>query len=82
MFYLYLGTGVGLLFVGGSVLLLQAYFWLMHQEWIPAPLSYFWELIGIAGPLGDLPMAGVFILFGGWFTWEAVKRGKRAAQSD
>jgi len=76
MFYLYLFTGAGLLFVGGSVLLLQAYFWLIHQEWLPAPLSYFWELVGIAGPVGELPLPGVFMLFGACFTCEGVKRGK------
>jgi hypothetical protein len=65
MFYLYLGTGVCLLFVGSCVLLLQAYLWLAHQAWTPAPLSLFWELVGITGPLGDLAITGVFMLFGG-----------------
>lgn len=81
MHYLYLPTGTCLLFVGTGIFLIQVYLWFAHQAWTPAPLSLFWELVGIAGPLGDLPMAGVFILFGGWFVWEGVKRGKTRRSS-
>jgi len=78
--YLYLTTGACQLFTGIGIFPLQAYFWLAHQVWTPAPLSLYWELVGITGPLGELPLAGVFILFGRWFAWEGVKRGKRGAQ--
>ncbi len=76
MHYLYLGTGFCLLFTGIGVFLAQLYFLIAHQEWTPAPLSLFWELVGIAGPGEELPLAGVFMLFGAWFTWEGVRRGK------
>ena len=82
MHYLYVITSANLLFAGIGIFLLQAYFWFVHQDWTPAPLSLFWEIVGISGPLGELSLAGVFMLFGGWFTWEGVKRGKSAAQSE
>ena len=78
--YLYLITSACLLFTGIGIFLLQAYFWLVHQERTPTPLSYSWELVGVAGPAGELPLAGVFLLFGGWFAWEGVRRMKLSAQ--
>ena len=73
---LYLITGTCLLIIGLCTFLIQLYLWLAHQAWTPAPLSLFWDLVGIAGPLGESPLAGVFLLFGGWLTWEGVGRGK------
>ena len=75
--YPYLIIGACLLFTGIGIFLIQAYFWLVHQEWMPAPLSLFWELVGIAGPLGDLPMFAVFVLFGIGFVLEGLRQSDR-----
>ncbi len=66
--------GTCLLFAGIGTFLIQLYLWLAHQVRALAPLSYFWELVGFVGPLRELPLAGVFMLLGGWLAWEGMMR--------